>query len=715
MVETTNFLRARKRLIVAVLLVSTAVALVCAKVNTRGNLVVAGAATHVIIDDPGPSIVDRRALADDVVTLQERAELYGRLLVSDPVLADVARRAGIAPGQLSGVARSPGVPYTFTQPDSEVRAAQILDSRAPYQLEMQASISEPILSIYSQAPSVGEAQRLANAAVLGLGDYLRSLARQEAFPDASLPTLRQLGPARGGVIAGHASAVIGALTFITAFALTCALVLGIVYVRTRRRRLVAGSRAGAPTIAEPEGLDDWPHTTRVLPWMIAGFIAMLWLTPFDKIQLAISTPIDMKLDRLVLPFIFVVWVMAFAAGGRLSPRLRITPIHVALAAFLACAFLSVVLDARSLNRTLELDLALKKLPLLISYMSLFVIVASAVRRTEVRAFMTYSLVLAVICGIGVIWEYRFKQNLFSVWTERLLPPGFRYDSSASTVASVDSLGRRGIVGPADVGLEAVSMLAMALPMAVVGLLGTKRRKERILHAVAVCVLVAATFATVRKSAMLAPISVFLTLAYFRRRELLSLAPLGLLVALSVSMLAPGAVHSTIQQFVAPESASAATTRDRVADYDAIRPDVWTHLLFGRGFGSYDHFTYRVLDSEVLGRLVETGVIGLAAFLLIGVAVVFAARSTIAGRVAPYAGLALIGAAAAVCFVVVSSLFDVLGYPHVTYIFLYIAGLVAVVVQPPAPPPLRLVPRLGRNHAFVRRSATRKSPAMRGVH
>jgi len=84
-------------------------------------------------------------------------------------------------------------------------------------------------------------------------------------------------------------------------------------------------------------------------------------------------------------------------------------------------------------------------------------------------------------------------------------------------------------------------------------------------------------------------------------------------------------------------------------------------------------------------------------------------------VAPYAGLALIGAAAAVCFVVVSSLFDVLGYPHVTYIFLYIAGLVAVVVQPPAPPPLRLVPRLGRDHAFVRRSATRKSPAMRGVH
>jgi hypothetical protein len=708
MADASDFRRGRKRLILAVVAVSALVALVCAKVNTRGNLLVAGAAAHVIVDDPGASIVDRRAQPDDVVTLQERAELYGRLLVSGPVLADVARRAGIPRDQLSGVARSPGVPYTFTQPDSEVRAAQIADSRSPYQLEMQASINEPILSVYSQAPSVVQAQRLADAAVLGLRDYLRGLALRERFPSAGVPVLRQLGPARGGVISAHASAVIGALTFVTAFGLTCALLLGLVSLVARRM----GRPARAPAAPALDGRDDWPHTTRALPWMIAGFIAMLWLTPFDKVELAIATPIDMKLDRLVLPFVLVVWAMAFAAGGRLSPRLRITPIHVALAAFLACAFLSVVLDARYLNRTLELDLALKKLPLLISYLSLFVIVASAIRRTEVRAFMTYSLVLAVICAIGVIWEYRFKQNLFSIWTERLLPPGFRYDSTAATVDTVDSLGRRGITGPADVGLEAVSMLAMALPMAVVGLLGTSRRRARILHAIAVCLLVAATFATVRKSAMLAPISVFATLAYFRRRELLSLAPLGLVVAFVVSLLSPGAVHNTITQFVTPDSTAAATTRDRVADYDAIRPDVWTHLLFGRGFGSYDHFTYRVLDSEVLGRLVETGVVGLVAFLLIGVSVVFAARRTIAGRVAPDAGLALVGAAAAVCFVVVSSLFDVLGYPHVTYIFLYIAGLVAVVVAP-APPPQP--PRPSRDHAFRRHTAARKSPALRGVH
>jgi hypothetical protein len=702
----------RTRRIVAVLAIATFVGALGAKLNTSGNLEVAGATVNVMIDDPGRSIVDRRAAFDEVQTLQKRAELYGRLMVSAPVLADVARRAGLAPEQLSGVARSPGVPYSFTQPDSEQRATQIVQSRATYRLEMQARQNEPILSIYSQAPSLPEAKHLAAAAALGLHDYLRSLARQERFAERDLPTLRQLGPPTGGVISGRARLIIGAVTFITAFALTCAILFGLVYLRTRRTRLAATAPDRTPAPDEEPGLDDWPHTTRALPWMIAGFIGMLWLVPFDKIELAFSTPIDMKLDRIVLPFIFGVWILAFASGPKLAPRLRLTPIHVALGMFLACAFLSVVLNARYLNHTLELELALKKLPLLISYMSIFVIVASGVRRTEIRAFMTYSLVLAVICAVGIIWEFRFQTNLFNVWTARLLPPGFSFDGNPTGAEDVDSLGRLGIVGPAQVGLEAVSILAMALPIAVVGVLGTKQRRQRVLYGLAVCLLFAATFATVRKSAMLAPISVFATLAYFRRRELLSLAPLGVIVAVVVSVLSPGAVHQTIAQFVEPNSANAATTRDRVSDYDAIRPDLWTHLLFGRGFGSYDHDTYRVLDSEVLGRVVETGIVGLLVFLLIGVSVVFATRKTISSRAGPYSGLALIGAAAAVCFVVISTLFDVMAYPHVTYVFLYIAGLAAVAVQPPAEADR---PRPRPEHGVRRHSAKRKSPALRGVH
>src|SRR3954468_14660209 len=106
----------RLRIVLSVLAIAAFVGVVCAKLNTTGNLQVAGATANVVVDDAGPSIVERRAAPDAISSLQKRAELYARLLVSAPVLADVARRANLPPEQLSGVARSPGVPYTFTQP-----------------------------------------------------------------------------------------------------------------------------------------------------------------------------------------------------------------------------------------------------------------------------------------------------------------------------------------------------------------------------------------------------------------------------------------------------------------------------------------------------------------------------------------------------------------------------------------------------------------------
>jgi hypothetical protein len=149
----------------------------------------------------------------------------------------------------------------------------------------------------------------------------------------------------------------------------------------------------------------------------------------------------------------------------------------------------------------------------------------------------------------------------------------------------------------------------------------------------------------------------------------------------VAALSPGAVHGVVSQFVRSDRSHVATVSDRTSDYDAIRPDVWTHLALGRGYGSYDHDTYRILDSEILSRTVETGVLGLVAFLLIPLSVILVARKTVARRDPKSAPAALCGVAAAVCFIVSSTLYDLTSFPHGTCTFLYIAGLVAVVVGP----------------------------------
>jgi hypothetical protein len=701
----------RTSLLLRVVMPSAVVGVVCAALNIgaigpadSSDFEVATATTHYLVDVPDPALIHRLSPPTDLPGLVRRAELLAGLTATPPVIERIGRRAGVPVGQIAASNRTTAsVPLALSEPGSERRATDIRESLQRYHVDVQARQTTPVLDVYVQAPTVGEARRLATATAGGLLDYLQSEAQRQGIVREPPIRLKELGPARAGVISGAARPSVGLLTFLLAFGLSC---MALFAVTALRRRASGAAFAGGDTdIAAAGGsgprrwpitdhesqprhpsrepsvrADDWPRTTRLVPWTIAIFIAVLWLVPFNAIQLNASLPIDLKFDRLILPIVAGAWLLAVLAGGRTAPRIRLTWIHAALAAFVACALLSVVLSARYLNQTGELDLSVKQLPLLIAYVSLFVIVASGVRRSEVSAFLKYTIVLAVVCGVGVIWEYRFKSNPFYNFSNALLPGTFTVADANAT--ALDEIGRRVVRGPAEVGLEAVTMLSLALAIALVGFLDAKRWGPRVAYALAGCIVIAATFATFRKSALLAPVSVVATLAYFRRRHLLKLAPVGLVVIVMVQVLSPGALNSTIAQFFRPDRLAVPTVSDRTSDYDAIRPDLWAHPAFGRGFGSYNHETYRILDSEILHRAVETGVLGLVLFLLIPVAVVATSRVMIASRDRTRAPIALVGAAGGVCFLVVSTLYDVLSFPHATYIFLYIAGLVSVAVARP---------------------------------
>ena len=120
-----------------------------------------------------------------------------------------------------------------------------------------------------------------------------------------------------------------------------------------------------------------------------------------------------------------------------------------------------------------------------------------------------------------------------------------------------------------------------------------------------------------------------------------------------------------------------------SDYDAIRPDVFSHPAFGRGFGSYNHTSYRILDNELLTRLVESGIVGVLAFILIIVTILAVAAPIIRSRDPSRAPPALAIAAAAVPFLVLSALFDEMSFPHAPYALLTLAGLLAVLASEPS--------------------------------
>lgn len=686
------------RWLLAMLLASTAFAAVCTKLNTSGNQVVAGATSQVMIDYPDASVVDRSAIGtmqDDLSLLQQHAALYASLMTTSPVLDAIGKRMGVPGSQISGIADvTARASIQFTMAGSEEHASQLVASEAPYRLELQPSIYEPILTIYAEAPSVGGAVRLATSATLGLGDYLRSVALQQGFPNQELPQLRPLGSPRGGVTSSTAKIEIAGLTFITAFALSFVVLLMLLRRRWRgngrdfsrppRRSRLTG-RAAA----------DWPRTTRLLPWSIAGLIAMIWLTPFDRLQLGGGgAPINITLDRVVIPIVAVTWLIAFTAGPGAAPRLQLTRVHVAIGAYLACAFLSVVLDAHYLNHTGELAIAIKKVPLLVSYISIFVIVASSIRRSEVPAFMTFTLVLAVMVALEAVYEYHTHHDLFLTLLSHFGP--FKLSAGDTTNASlIDSQGRFWLQGPTDYGAELVGILAMALPIAVLRFLTAKSLPSRILYGVPIALLPYAMIATERKTALLAPAIAFLTIAYFRRRELLSLAPLILVLAVVMIAVSPKSLVHVVSQFTGANATKTATVDARTANYDAVRPDLWSHLLFGRGQGSYAPPNDRIVDSDIILPLVETGVLGLLTFLLIPVSLISVARKKATDRDPTYSAPALIGVSAAATLLCLSTLYSFLSLPHGPDVFMYLAGLAVVAVRPDGE--LRGAPRARHHH------------------
>jgi hypothetical protein len=661
----------------------------------KRDLSVATAETHLLIDTPPPSapnlapysaILNPATLPQDVEAITTRATLFAGLLTSEPVVKDMASHAGVSPDAIYAYqSPTPNVPVALSEPTSEKRSYELANLRRPYLLEIQARPQYPIIDIYAQAPTPLEAQRLADASVQGLQDYIRSVASAHGETSAADKIrLLELGEPQGAMITTGTKLVAG-LSFFAAFIVSwCGLLL-----LRRWRRWRAGEPLDRPRaarrLAVPQRLrqvGDWPRTTRVLPWMLAFFIAMLWLVPFEQIQLNVSLPIGLPLDRLILPFLIGVWILALRTGGRAAPRLRLTWIHGAVGAFMTVALLSVVLNAPDLNHTQEFMEGLKRIPLFMSYLSLFVIVASVVRPGEVRAFLNFMLGLSLILAVGMIVEYRSAFNVFYDLSAKLMPGFFTVGGTiggTDNAAAVDSIGRRLVQGSAGHPLEAVAMLSIALAIALVGLTETKRLAHRAGYSVAVCLLLAAMVATFRKSALLAPLSVLLTVTLFRPRQMLRMAPLGLLLLAGVHVIAPGAFGSVTEQLNGSRL-NVPTVSDRVVRYDAVRPDVWSHLLFGRGLGTYDHVAHRILDSEFLGRLIETGVFGLITYFSMVVSTVVEARRVIQRADPAKVSLALMCAAAAVSFGVLTFMYDTLSFPHGPYLFLCVAGMVAVLTE-----------------------------------
>lgn len=426
-------------------------------------------------------------------------------------------------------------------------------------------------------------------------------------------------------------------------------------------------------------MDDWPHTTRLLPWGIAAFIVMLFLVPFDAMELRVPSPVDPRIDRFALLALGGLWLVMLAARGAVAPRLRRTPLNWGIFAFGTVAAASIVINAPLLSRSEELGLAVKKLLLFFAFVLFFVIVSSSLRRREVRAFAALIVVLASITAIGTTYEFRQGTNYFYE---------FAYKAARGPVTVYPEppdpkFGRQNVTGPTAHGLAVTVMLAMALPFALVGLLEARQRRQRYLYGLAALLIFLGCFSTVRKTGVITPAISIVVMCAYRPREMLRLAPFGLLILVMSQFASPGALTGLRYEFA---SGSVDSTSGRTDDYAAVSPDIHRHIAIGRGFGSYDPKVHtlkkydkkrhRFLDNQYLTLAIEVGLIGLAAFVAMLLSGWAAAHRAALHPSLSRAGPAIAAVSGVGAFALSAALFDVLAFPQADYMLFLVFGLAA---------------------------------------
>lgn len=219
--------------IVASLFVAFRVSLTPPSIDAK-NLVLHVADTSVLIDRPNPALVDLQA---DLRPLADRADVFARYMLSQPVRQAIARRAGLDENRIAFEAPLElNAPKAAQEPVAVERSQQIFDEEVSHGIRFTTDSGLPTVTMTTRAPSLQEALDLADAAAKGFGDYVRREQERANIPPERRVTVRQLGRATGG--SGGQSVGISSVivTFLAVFIGWCLLsLLGLDVARGWRR------------------------------------------------------------------------------------------------------------------------------------------------------------------------------------------------------------------------------------------------------------------------------------------------------------------------------------------------------------------------------------------------------------------------------------------------------------------------------------------------
>lgn len=200
------------------------------------------ASKQVVLDGWRSPMLD---LKFDSEPLAARTGAFAQVLGSPALVEATARRAGIPAGDITseGPYSGPASPWNVVAP-SEARSNQVTAERRPYRLSFVTRPLLPLVTIHAQAPTTGDAARLAESAFLELRDYLADRTAEFGSPPPRPIVLHDMGPAASGDVSGRIGMTVVVLAFVGVLVLGLLLLLSL---EALRLRLPAAGRTTAPS------------------------------------------------------------------------------------------------------------------------------------------------------------------------------------------------------------------------------------------------------------------------------------------------------------------------------------------------------------------------------------------------------------------------------------------------------------------------------------
>jgi len=421
----------------------------------------------------------------------------------------------------------------------------------------------------------------------------------------------------------------------------------------------------------------------LLRWenLVAAIILVILLVPIRRYALPAQLPFNLEPYRLLVAVVVAIWASSLLVDRRV--RIRRSGLEGPLALFFVAIFGSLVTNT---GRVASVQTyAVKQLTFFISFLLVFYVVVSVA-----RSFVSIDFLIRVLTAGGAfvaastIWESRTGYNVFNHLSSFI--PGLH-------VVQLPWVGQDGrgdrAYASAQHAIPLGAALVLLIPLAVY--LG--RRTGNLRWWGCAAVLATGSLATYSRTTVLMLVCITIVYAKLRPQSLKRFWPMLVPALLAVHILVPGTLGTLKNAFfpkgglIAQQQAGAGTAGSgRLAD---LGPGLheWTKApLFGEGFGTRIvegvQANANILDDQWLVTLLETGIVGLVAWVWLFARTIRRLAREARDDDSPRAWLAVGLAASIFAYATSMATYDAFSFIQVTLILFILLAFAAALTEAP---------------------------------